>query len=84
MKLKHLFTQHQRGQVVRQFGQARLIRLAQGEHELVGGSDADRAAAFEWASLFAHEIVFTHSRREPQPPCRPRRNGFPVRLSCRW
>jgi hypothetical protein len=31
---------------------------------LIGGSDSDRAAAFEWASLFAHEIVFTHFCRE--------------------
>jgi hypothetical protein len=30
----------------------------------MGGTDADQNAAFEWASLFAHEIVFTHCHRE--------------------
>ena len=53
-----------RSRLVRQFGQARLVKLPNGEHQLLGGSDADRAAAFEWVSLFAHEIVFTHFHRE--------------------
>lgn len=79
MKLKHLFTQRQRGRIVRQFGQAKLIRFARGEHELVGGSEADRAAAFEWASLFAHEIVFTHFHGSPVMPCRSRNKLFPAR-----
>lgn len=52
---------------IRQFGQARLVKRTNGQHELVGGSDADRAAAFEWVSLFAHEIVFTHFFREARP-----------------
>jgi hypothetical protein len=35
---------------------------------LIGGTDQDRTAAFEWASLFAHEIIFTHfHRQEPVP-----------------
>ena len=60
MKLKKLiFTRH-RTKVVRQFGQAKLVKLPNGEHELIGGSDADRTAAVEWVSLFASEIVFTH------------------------
>jgi hypothetical protein len=48
---------------IRQFGQARLIRRSGvtsrcSQYELVGGSEADRAAASEWVSLFAHHIVF--------------------------
>jgi hypothetical protein len=67
MKLKNLIPQRFRTRVIRQFGQARLIRLPNGQHELIGGTDADRAAAFEWSSLFAHEIVFTHFHREAKP-----------------
>jgi len=67
MKLKNLIPQRFRTRVIRQFGQARLIRLPNGQHELIGGTDADRAAAFEWSSLFAHEIVFTHFHREAEP-----------------
>jgi hypothetical protein len=65
MKLNNLIPLRCRNRLVRQFGQARLVRRPNGQHELIGGTDADRAAAFEWASLFAHEIVFTHFHREP-------------------
>ena len=64
MKLKKIIPQRYRSQIVRQFGNAKLIRQPNGQHKLVGGTDADRAAAFEWSSLFAHEILFTHFRRE--------------------
>jgi hypothetical protein len=64
MKLNNLIPQRYRSQIVRQFGSAKLIRQPNGQHELVGGTDADRANAFEWSSLFAHEIVFTHFHRE--------------------
>ncbi|MEJ0091321.1 MAG: hypothetical protein WDM80_16445 [Limisphaerales bacterium] len=60
MKFKNLIPQRFRRQFVRQFGQAKLIKLPNGQHELIGGTDADRIAAFEWVSVFAHEIVFTH------------------------
>ena len=56
-----------RSRLIRQFGQARLVRLPNGQHELIGGTDADRAAAYEWSSMFAHEIVFTHFHREAEP-----------------
>jgi hypothetical protein len=46
------------------------VKLPNGEHELIGGSDADRAAVFEWVSLFAHEIVFTHFLHEAEPVVR--------------
>ena len=73
MKLKNLIPQRFRRRLVRQFGQAKLVKLPNGQHELIGGSDADRAAAFEWTSLFAHEIVFTHFCRENKSRCRPRK-----------
>lgn len=61
MKLNHLIPQGFTGAaIIQQFGQARLIRHRNGQHVLVGGSTADRTAAFEWVSLFAHEIVFSH------------------------
>jgi hypothetical protein len=66
MKLKNIIPQRYRNQVVRQFGAAKLIRQPNGQHELVGGTDADRANAFEWCSLFAPEVVFTSApRRNP-------------------
>ena len=66
--------------LVRQFGNAKLIRQPNGQHELVGGTDADRADAFEWSSLFAHEIVFTHFHREDHARSRPRKPWFAPRL----
>jgi hypothetical protein len=75
----HIRLRH-RTQLVRRFGQAKLIQLASGQHELIGGSDADRADAIQWASLFAHEIVFTHYHREAASPCRPRKSLFASRF----
>jgi hypothetical protein len=80
MKLNNLIPQRHRKQLIRQFGQAKLVKLPNGQHELLGGSDADRTAAFEWISLFAHEIVFTHFHREPKTHCRSRKPLFPSRL----
>jgi hypothetical protein len=80
MKLKNIIPQRYRRQVVRQFGNAQLIRQANGQHELVGGTDADRADAFEWSSLFAHEIVFTHFHREEHGRRRPCKPWFAPRL----
>ena len=65
MKLNNWIPFHQQHEVICQFGEAKLVRLPNGKHDLLGGTDADRAAALEWVSLFAHQIVFTHFRREP-------------------
>jgi hypothetical protein len=54
----------QRARVVRHFGGAKLVKLPNGHHELRGGTDTDRLAAYEWTSLRAPEIVFTHFHRE--------------------
>ena len=79
MNLKNIIPLRFRSRLVRQFGEARLIRRPNGQHELVGGTDADRAAAFEWSSLFAHEIVFTHFHRENKVRSRPRKAWFAPR-----
>ena len=39
-------------------GEACLVRLADGRHELRGGSWRDRQAVKEWASLFCHEATW--------------------------
>ena len=70
MKLKNLILQRYRNRVVHQFGGAKIVRYPNGQHELIGGTDTDRAAAFEWSSLFAHEIVFAHFHRAPVRPGR--------------
>ena len=64
MKLNHIIPQCFRNRLVRRFGKAKIIRKSDGRHELIGGDDIERAAAFEWASLFAHEIVFMNGRRK--------------------
>ena len=67
MKLKNLIPLRYRTKTIRQFGQAKLVKLPNGQHEMIGGTDRDQTAAFEWVSLFAHEIVFTHfHRQEPE------------------
>ena len=80
MNLKNIIPLRFRSRLIRQFGDAKLIRRPNGQHELVGGTDADRADAFEWSSLFAHEIVFTHFHREDHARSRPRKPGFAPRL----
>ena len=78
---ENIIPQRYRNQVVRKFGAAKLIRQPNGQHELVGGTDADRANAFEWSSLFAHEIVFTHFHREDHARSRPRQSHFKMRFA---
>jgi hypothetical protein len=67
MKLNNWIPFHHHHEVICQFGQAKLVRLPSGKHDLLGGTDADRAAALEWVSLFAHQIVFTRFSRERDP-----------------
>jgi hypothetical protein len=45
-------------QIIASFGTARLVRKSDGRHELIGGTVDDHAAAREWCSLFAPEVVF--------------------------
>jgi hypothetical protein len=53
MKLKNIIPQRYRNQVVRQFGNAKLIRLPNGQHELVGGTDAGRA---DFVRMFVQKV----------------------------
>jgi|TARA_B100000378_G_scaffold123471_1_gene99681 hypothetical protein len=43
--------------VVALFGQARLMREADGRFQLEGGNRHDRLAAIEWSSMFLPEAV---------------------------
>jgi len=45
--------------IINRFGNARLIQTPERHFKLVGGSRDDLAAAREWSSFFAHEIVFS-------------------------
>jgi hypothetical protein len=51
------------GKIRCRFGNAWLIKLADGRHELVGGTEGNFTEAKEWVSLFAHEIVFKRSAK---------------------
>ena len=58
MKLNHLVSNEKPAQIIQAFGGAKLVKHANGKHELVGGSPADIADAKDWVGFFAHEIVF--------------------------
>jgi hypothetical protein len=63
-RLKSAFLTSTAGQqVIARFGEARLVRSANGRHELVGGTAADCAEAQEWCAIFAPEVVFSAARR---------------------
>jgi hypothetical protein len=66
MKLNISIVQHRSHNTVQQFGRAKLVQHRNGRHELIGGSATDRAAAIEWVSLFAHEIVFSDQGPKPK------------------
>lgn len=51
--------------IIATFGLARLVRNADGRHELIGGTASDCIEAREWCSLFAPEIVFSRSPARP-------------------
>ncbi len=64
MKINHWSRTQQQGRIVQKFGEARLFRRLDGKHELVGGTAEDIATANDWASLVAHEVVFSHLDRK--------------------
>jgi hypothetical protein len=47
-------------QVIAAFGTARHVKNSDGRYELIGGTTDGHAAALEWCSLFAPEVVFTN------------------------
>jgi hypothetical protein len=65
MKLNKLsWFKQAEGETIAAFGSARLMRNLDGRYTLVGGTPAERAAAHDWCSLFAPQVVF------PGPPRR--------------
>ena len=54
---KYLFDRKDEGEIIAQFGEARIIKYLDGKYELRGGSKDDRSAAKEWVSLFCHDVV---------------------------
>jgi hypothetical protein len=52
---------------IAQFGPTRLIKLFAGPCELVGGTAANHAAAREWCSLFAPQLVFSSAPEHQSP-----------------
>jgi hypothetical protein len=69
MKLNPIVTHRNHSRIIQEFGAAKLVRHADGKHELIGGTTDDVAEANEWVSLFAHEIVFS------RPGCKPTLNS---------
>jgi len=58
MKIRHFFPDlGNEGEVIANFGDAQLVKTLDCKYELRGGSDADRASAQEWISMFMHEAV---------------------------
>jgi hypothetical protein len=51
--------------IIATFGQARLVRLANGRHTLRGGTPTEQAEAREWCAMFAPEVVFDSVVRHP-------------------
>ena len=68
--------------ILNRFGKAWLIKRANRKHELVGGTADDCTEAKEWASLSAHEIVFTRSAT-PGRPARPNSATAALPPACR-
>jgi hypothetical protein len=54
MKLRNFFN---RVKVIREFGNAQLIKTPDGKWELRGGSKSDHVEAKEWILMFLHEAV---------------------------
>ena len=63
MKLKNVIPKRNHPEFIWRFGGAKLVKLQSGQHELIGGSEQDKADALDWISLFAPEIVFHHFHR---------------------
>ena len=57
------------GEVIAIFGTARLIKKPDRVYELAGGSEADRAEAEKWISMFMKhdEVQGSAHRPEPKP-----------------
>jgi hypothetical protein len=67
MKMKNIIARRSRPPTVIRFGGAKLVEHRPGRYELIGGNEADQAMALEWASFFAHEVVFSPPVNPPSP-----------------
>jgi len=82
----HEYLHRDDGELIASFGDARLVKYLHGKFELRGGTDADRAQAREWCSLFLHGAVFTssslrvHATATPHSP--PPRALIPLSRQC--
>lgn len=60
MKLKNLIPLRYRTKFVRQFGEAKLVKLPNGQHELIGGTDLTR---LDFSGPFAfHRLVLSSAQ----------------------
>ncbi|HOH40985.1 MAG: hypothetical protein KA191_13435 [Verrucomicrobia bacterium] len=65
MRIRHLFPDiGNDGEVIAFFGDARLVKTLDCKYELRGDSNADRASAQEWISMFMHEGLVVPTRAE--------------------
>ena len=48
------------GEIIANFGDARLVKYLNGRLQVVGGSPSDHTAVKEWISLFMHEAVVSY------------------------
>ena len=83
MKLNHLISNDKPGRVIQTFGNAKLLKHSNGKHELVGGSPADFAAARDWVSFVAHEIVFSQTGGATSPRPTPTSKSVVFRFHAR-
>ena len=55
------------GEVIASFGDAQLIKKPDRRYELVGGTEADRAEAEKWISMFMKYDAVQGSAHRPEP-----------------
>ena len=65
MKMENIIVEHSRIPSFLLFGEAKLVQHSPGHYELIGGTEADRMLALEWASFFGHEIMLSPAPNSP-------------------
>jgi hypothetical protein len=59
MRIKKSYEVHTApAEIIGHFGQVRLVRKADGRHELVGGTTEARATVRKWCGLYAPFVAF--------------------------
>ena len=80
MTINHRSSTQPTGRLVQKFGEASLFRRPDGKHELVGGTTEDIATANDWASLIAHEVVFSQPNWKRRVVIAPKIKPLVIRL----